>query len=119
MACETGNQTDVNFSHPIDSVEEFPSPGGTQKAVLYRVDIRNALADYSWQICILPAGESLSKWRRPVFITDGDLIVSPRWTDSSHLLVVYGPPSGNDKGGGAGRQITSFGGVKIAYHYVP
>src|SRR5206468_2940562 len=96
---------------PVDHVEEFLSPDGARKAVLYR-------ASGGWQICILPAERSLPKWRRPVFTTDDDLTVAPHWTDPVHLTVVYGPGAFSD-GGKAIRRISSFGSVKIAYHYVP
>jgi hypothetical protein len=98
---------------PISDVQEYPSPDGMRKALLYRV------YGSAWEVSILRAGKPLpQRWRRPIFTTDGDLSVSTRWTDRQHLLVVYGPIAGSDPGDAA-RRISSFDHVHIDYHYVP
>jgi len=100
-----------------DQVEEFPSPDGARKAVMYRRDC-GATTDFSRQICILPRTRSLPNWPRPVFASDGDMVVVPKWSDPLHLTVVYGPGS-HDDGAKAVRLIESSGPVKITYRYVP
>ena len=100
-----------------DQLEEFQSPDGATKAVVYRRDC-GATTDYSRQIVILPHGRPLPKSPDPVFVSDGDMVVIPRWEDASHLSVAYAAMHpGYDAR--AVRLLGAAGSVKITYRELP
>ena len=96
-----------------DQVEEFPSPDGSLKAVVYRRDC-GATTDYSRQIVILRPDRSLPRSPKPIFATDGDMVVILRWHDASHLDVAYAPFDPHYDARPV-RTLDSAGSVKITY----
>ena len=96
-----------------DQMEEFPSPDASIKAVVYRRDC-GATTDYSRQIVILPRNRSLPTSPKPIFATDGDMVVIVRWESPSHLDVAYAPfnPQYDAR---PVRTLDSAGSVKITY----
>jgi hypothetical protein len=96
-----------------DQVEEFPSPDGSMKAVVYRRDC-GATTDYSRQIAILPRNRPLPSSPKPIFATDGDMVLIVRWESPSHLDIAYASfdPQYDAR---PVRTLDSAGSVKITY----
>jgi hypothetical protein len=113
----------VGFACANEIIQVFPSPDGTNKAVLYRRSC-GATTGWSRQVVILPRWRSVRSWSwpDPVFATEDYITVQPAWNDATHLSIVYGPMGHQPPGwveGGTDRLTASAGAVKISYHYVP
>ena len=72
---------------------EYVSPDGWRKAVVYRRDC-GATTNWSAQVVILPRWWKVWSWSQPspIFVSHGEMVVTPVWTDTTHLLVRYGLP---------------------------
>jgi hypothetical protein len=100
-----------------DQFEEITSPDGARKVVIYRRNC-GATTDYSRQVCVV-SRRRLLPWRPdPVFATDGDMTVVPKWEDSLHLTILYSKLP-NDDGATASCLAESAGPVKITCRSVP
>ena len=100
-----------------DQFEEIVSPGGACKVIMYRRDC-GATTDYSRQVCVVSRRRFIP-WRPdPVFATDGDMTVVPKWEDPLHLTILYSKLP-NDDGATASCLTESAGPVKITCRSVP
>ena len=100
-----------------DQFEEIVSPDGDRKVIMYRRDC-GATTDFSRQVCVVSRGRFLP-WRPdPVFATDGDMTVVPKWEDSLHLTILYSKLP-NDDDATASCLAASAGPVKITCRPVP
>lgn len=73
-----------------DQIHEYVSPDGWRKAVVYRRDC-GATTNWSAQMVVLPRWWRVWSWSRPnpIFASRGEMIVTPVWTDATHLRVRY------------------------------
>lgn len=69
-----------------DHAQEFPSPTGALKAVVFRRDC-GATTSFTMNVSILPAGQALPNQPGNVFVKDDDTPPTVRWIDDSHLLI--------------------------------
>jgi hypothetical protein len=100
-----------------DQFEEIVSPDGARKVVMYRRDC-GATTDCSRQVCVVSRRRFIP-WRPdPVFATDGDMTVVPKWEDPLHLTILYSKLP-NDDGANASCLAKSAGPVKITCRSVP
>lgn len=69
-----------------DLAQEFPSPTGALKAVVFRRDC-GATTSFTMNVSILPAGQALPNDAGNVFVKDDDTAPTVRWIDETHLLI--------------------------------
>ncbi|HSS17640.1 MAG TPA: hypothetical protein VLQ29_11790 [Candidatus Dormibacteraeota bacterium] len=99
--------------------EDVASPSGDKKAVVFRRTCEGDNPLYGTvRLCISPAQGTTPSDADTVFETDGDMTVTARWDDATHLRVVYGRAP-NDDGSTVVKQLGRFGSITIAYRNVP
>lgn len=69
-----------------DQLQEFRSPDGKLKAVVYRRDC-GATTGFSMNVSILPAVKGLPNEAGNVLVIDGDTPPVVSWQDGSHLVI--------------------------------
>lgn len=104
-----GNTMCGNYIH-----EEYPSPSGKWKAVVFQRDC-GATTGFSTQISILPSSDSLENDSGNIFIMDGhpsDVAPSLNWVADSELKINRKRTGSEHK---AERSYGWFSTVKISY----
>ena len=105
--------------HVDEFREDIVSPDGAKKAIIFRRTCEGANPMYgSVHVCLSPATASAASDSDTVFTTDGDMTVSARWIDSSHLRIIYGRAPVED-GSTVDIQKKSHRSVAIDYSHIP
>jgi hypothetical protein len=102
-----------------DLREDVVSPAGDKKAVIFRRTCEGDNPLYgSVHLCISSARAAKPSDSDTVFESDGDMTVTARWEDATHLRVVYGRAPSDD-GSTVVKQVARFGSIVIDYRNVP